>query len=70
VISERLERRPGMAPAVFSSPIFIGSASGSWFRVSLPPPHENVSGIPFIGVLGQDHQSKIKTDDIGGSRCK
>jgi hypothetical protein len=34
---------------VFSSPIFTGSASGSWFRVSLPPPRENISGSLFIG---------------------
>jgi hypothetical protein len=44
VMLERLEKRPGMALAAFPPPIFAGSASVSWFRVSLPCPHKNSSG--------------------------
>jgi hypothetical protein len=64
VMLERLEKRLGMAPIAFPPPIFTGSASVSWFHVSLPPPRENASGSLIIGGLGQAHQSKIKTDDI------
>jgi hypothetical protein len=51
VMLERLEKRPGMAPAAFPSPIFTGSAFISWFHVSMPPPHENASGSLYIGVF-------------------
>jgi hypothetical protein len=51
VMSERLEKRPEMAPAMFPPPIFAGSASISWFQVSPPPPHENTSvSIFYRGV--------------------
>jgi hypothetical protein len=40
-----LEKRPGTALAVFPPPIFVGSSFVLWFRVSLPPPGENGSGI-------------------------
>jgi hypothetical protein len=37
LMSERVEKRPGVTPAVFSSPIFAAITSVSMFRVSLPP---------------------------------
>jgi hypothetical protein len=48
VMSERLEKRPGMAPTPFPPPIFAGLASFSWFHVSSPPPYENALGIIFM----------------------
>jgi hypothetical protein len=38
VKEERVEMQPGMALAAFPTPIFVGSASLSWFHVSPPPP--------------------------------
>jgi hypothetical protein len=38
------ERWPEVIPAEVPHPIFIGSTSVSWFRVSPPPPHKNASG--------------------------
>jgi hypothetical protein len=67
---ERLEKRPGTAPAVFPPPIFTGSASVLWFRVSLPPPRENTSEGLYIWFVGQPRQSEIKTDSIGATRLK
>jgi hypothetical protein len=70
VMLERLEKRPGTAPAVFLPPISVGSASVSWFRVSPLPPPENVSGSLYIGVFRSTRQFEIKTNDIGASRAK
>jgi hypothetical protein len=57
---------------VFSSPIFTGSASFSWFCVSLPPPRENTSGggVFIEAFLGQAEQYGVKMDGIGGPRAK
>jgi hypothetical protein len=44
VMSERLEKRSGVTPAVFPSPIFTETASVSVFRVSPPPSRGNASG--------------------------
>jgi hypothetical protein len=38
VMSERFEKRPGMALAALHPPIFACTTSISWFRVSLAPP--------------------------------
>jgi hypothetical protein len=51
VMLERLEKRPGMAPTAFPPPIFAGTASGSWFCVSRPPPRENSLGSLYIGIF-------------------
>jgi hypothetical protein len=70
VMLERLEKQPGMAPAAFPPPIFVGSAYVSWFRVSPLPPPDNVSGSLYIGVFRSTCQFEIKTNDIGASRVK
>jgi hypothetical protein len=69
-MSRRLEKRPGVTPAAFSPPIFAGTASVSLFRVSLPPPRGNASGVFIYAFLGQAEQSEMKTYNIGGSRAK
>jgi hypothetical protein len=70
VMLERLEKRPGTAPAAFPPPIFTGIAFVSWLRVFPPPPHKITSRSLYIGFLGQPRQSEIKTDDIGGTTAK
>jgi hypothetical protein len=43
--SERVEKQPGMTPAAFPPPIFVGTASVSVFRVSPPPLIAIVQGV-------------------------
>jgi hypothetical protein len=44
VMLERLEKRPGTAPAAFPPPIFTGTTSISWICVSLSLAHEKALG--------------------------
>jgi hypothetical protein len=47
------KRRPEAILAAVPPPIFAGSSSISWFRVSLPPPRENASeGILYLLIGG------------------
>jgi hypothetical protein len=48
---KRVEKRPGVTPAVFPPPIFAGIASVSVFRVSPPPPFTIVEGGLYIGIF-------------------
>jgi hypothetical protein len=43
--SERAEKHPGVTPATFPPPFFVGTASESVFRVSPPPPFLIVEGV-------------------------
>jgi hypothetical protein len=45
LISERVEKHPGVTPVVFHPPIFTGTAYVSMFCVSPPPPLENTEGV-------------------------
>jgi hypothetical protein len=51
VMSERLEKRPGVTLAAFPPPIFARTASILWFRVSLPPPRGNALGDLYKGIF-------------------
>jgi hypothetical protein len=51
VMSERFEKRPGMALAVLPPSIFACTAFISWFRVSLSPPRGNASGGIYIALF-------------------
>jgi hypothetical protein len=51
VMLERLEKRPGVTPAVFTPQIFAGTASISWFHVFLLPPRENTLGVLYIELF-------------------
>jgi hypothetical protein len=51
VMSERFEKRPGVTSEAFPPPIIAGTASVSWFHVSMPPPRGNASGSIYIGLL-------------------
>jgi hypothetical protein len=47
VMLERLEKWPGATPAAFPPSIFAGTASVSWFHVSMLPLHKNASGFLY-----------------------
>ena len=68
VMLEKVEMRPGAAPAAFPSPIFAGSGSVLVFPCFCAAPSKSMSVDLFIGVLGQDLELGIQTDDSGHSR--
>jgi hypothetical protein len=45
LMSERVEKHPGVTPAAFPPSIFAGTASISVFHVSPPPPLGNTEGV-------------------------
>jgi hypothetical protein len=51
VMLERLEKRSGTDLGAFPSSVFAGSASVSWFHVTLPPPQGNALGGLYIGLF-------------------
>jgi hypothetical protein len=51
LMSERVEKRPGVTLAAFPPPIFAGIASIFVFPISLLPPLGNVEGGLYIDVF-------------------
>jgi membrane protein CcdC involved in cytochrome C biogenesis len=70
VMLERLEKRPEVTLAVFLPPIFAGTASILWFRISPCLLVGTPRGVFIEAFLGQADQSEMKTDGIEGSRAK
>jgi hypothetical protein len=70
LMSNRVEKRPGVTPTAFPAPIFAGTTSVSMFHVSPLPRIANTEGVFILVFLGQAKCQETKMDDIGAPRLK